>query len=459
MKYDNNAALAVSSILTNRFDQQKKCYVRTYGCQQNVSESEKISGMLLECGYVFCDDVEEADLIIFNTCAVRENAENRAFSNISNLKKLKQENPDLILVLAGCMVQQKSAARLIGEKYRFVDIAIGTAAINRLPQILLDFLTNKRQIVDIEQDNLIYENAPKKRQNSLKTYIPIMQGCDNFCTYCIVPHVKGREVSRESGEILSEVRDLVESGAKEITLLGQNVNSYGKNLEESVSFAQLLSKINDIDGDFLVRFMTSHPKDLSDELLEIMARCEKLAKHIHLPFQSGSDEILLKMNRGYTRQKYLEIVEKARKLMPDIQFTSDVIVGFPNETHEDFAQTLNLVKNIKFQSLYTFLYSKREGTKAAKIVDLTPEDDKKTWFKELLEMQDKISEEVLRSKIGKTFTALVEQKAKTNGHLTARTGENFVIDVKGEENLVGEFKKVTIIGATNKILKGEIVDE
>lgn len=459
MKYDNNAALAVSSIFINRFDRQMKAFVRTYGCQQNVSESEKISGMLLECGYIICDDVDEADFIIFNTCAVRENAENRAFSNISQLKKLKQKNPDLILVLAGCMVQQKSAAKLIGEKYKFVDIALGTAAINRLPQILLEFLMNRRQIIDIEQDNSIVENAPKMRYNALKAYVPIMQGCDNFCTYCIVPHVKGREVSRKSTEILAEVRDLISNGVREITLLGQNVNSYGKNLEENVSFAEILRKINEIDGDFIVRFMTSHPKDLSDELLETIADCEKLARHIHLPFQSGSNEILSKMNRGYSTAKYLKIIEKARELIPNVQFTSDVIVGFPNESYENFCGTIELIKTVKFQSLFTFLYSKREGTKAAEMTDLTAESDKKIWFKELLETQDKIGEEILHSQIGKEFRALIEGKAKSAGHLTARTSENFVVDVKGRENLVGEFRRVKIFGATNRLLKGEIINE
>jgi len=459
MIYDNNAALAVSSILTSRHNRTMKAFVRTYGCQQNVSESERISGMLLDMGYIICDDITEADFIIFNTCAVRENAENRAFANISQLKNLKKINPDLILVLAGCMVQQKSAAKLIREKYKFVDIAIGTAAINRLPQIMLDYLMNKRQIIDIEHDNVIVENAPKARHNAIRAYVPIMQGCDNFCTYCIVPHVKGREISRKSADILAEIEDLIINGVREITLLGQNVNSYGKNLEENVSFADLLRKINAINGDFIVRFMTSHPKDLSGKLLETIAECDKLAKHIHLPFQSGSDEILAKMNRGYTSAQYLKIVEKARGLIPGVQFTSDIIVGFPGETYENFKATLELVKTTRFQSLYTFLYSKREGTKAAEMPNLTPESDKKLWFGELLKLQSTIQEEILHAQIGREFKVLVEGKAKTSGHLTARTSENFVVDVVGDESLVGQTKTAKITGATNMILKGELINE
>lgn len=361
----------VSSLLEKRYKNQDKplaCVV-TYGCQQNVADSEHIKGMLEEMGYGFTEDRTQAKLVIFNTCAVREHAEDRVFGNVGALKKYKLENPDVVIALCGCMMQQKHIAEKIKKSFPFVDLVFGTHVVYKVPELIYDALTMRKRVFELpDVDGVIAEGIPVKRDNDRKAWIPIMYGCNNFCSYCVVPYVRGRERSREAADVIKEFKQLVDEGYKEITLLGQNVNSYGKDLEPKVTFAQLLRMLNDLDGDFRIRFMTSHPKDCTKELIETMAECDKVATHLHLPFQSGNNRVLRAMNRGYTREKYLELINYAKQLMGDeLSITSDIIVGFPGETYEEFLDTVSLVKEIKATSLFTFIYSPRVGTPAAKM--------------------------------------------------------------------------------------------
>ena len=361
----------VSSVISASYNEKPKACVVTYGCQQNVADSEKIKGMLELMGYDFTDNRLEAKLIIFNTCAVREHAEDRVFGNVGALKSYKRENHDVVIALCGCMMQQQHIADKIKKSFPFVDLVFGTHVVHKLPELLYRALTGKKRVFDItDTDGIIAEGIPVRRDNDAKAWLPIMYGCNNFCSYCIVPYVRGRERSRQVEDIVAEFKSLVEQGYKEITLLGQNVNSFGKDLEPRVTFANLLRMLNDIDGDFRIRFMTSHPKDCTKELIETMAQCDKVAEHLHLPFQSGSNRVLKAMNRHYTREQYLELIKYARKLMGDeLSITSDIIVGFPGETYEEFKETLSLVKEINATQLFTFIYSKREGTPAAKMDD------------------------------------------------------------------------------------------
>jgi tRNA-2-methylthio-N6-dimethylallyladenosine synthase len=370
---------------------QKLAVVKTYGCAQNVSDSEKIKGILSEIGYGFSEDIEEADIIIYNTCAIRENAEDKVFGKIGELKILKSENPNLIIGICGCMTQQEHITEKIKRSYPFVDIVLGTHLIHTLKEVIEKVEIKSEKIVDISNcDGEIIEHLPTFRDDKISASIPIMYGCNNFCTYCIVPFVRGRERSRSSGEILNEVKSLVNSGYKEITLLGQNVNSYGHNLDEDINFAKLLRMVNGVEGDFTIKFMTSHPKDATKELIDAIADCQKVSRHLHLPIQSGSDKILQLMNRKYTAEQYLEIVEYARKKIPNIELTSDIIVGFPSETFEDFLKTIEIIKKVKFNALFTFIFSKREGTKAAQMQDDVPYSEKSKWFSRLLAEQSKI---------------------------------------------------------------------
>ena len=354
----------VSSVILASYNEKPKACVVTYGCQQNVADSEKIKGMLELMGYDFTDNRLEAKLIIFNTCAVREHAEDRVFGNVGALKSYKRENHDVVIALCGCMMQQQHIADKIKKSFPFVDLVFGTHVVHKLPELLYRALTGKKRVFDItDTDGIIAEGIPVRRDNDAKAWLPIMYGCNNFCSYCIVPYVRGRERSRQVEDIVAEFKSLVEQGYKEITLLGQNVNSFGKDLEPRVTFANLLRMLNDIDGDFRIRFMTSHPKDCTKELIETMAQCDKVAEHLHLPFQSGSNRVLKAMNRHYTREQYLELIKYARKLMGDeLSITSDIIVGFPGETYEEFKETLSLVKEINATQLFTFIYSKRGHT-------------------------------------------------------------------------------------------------
>ena len=367
-------------------------FVHTYGCQQNVSDSERMMGMLLEMGYEFTDDRDEADFILFNTCAVRENAENTVFGNVGNIKKLKEQKRSLLIALAGCMVQQEHIQEKIKISYPYVGLVFGTHDIYRLPELLYGTLTSKKRIIYslTASDGVIAEGLPVYRKKAVSGNIPVMYGCNNFCSYCVVPYVRGRERSRLSAEIIKEARELLRRGFNEITLLGQNVNSYGKGLDEDVDFAELLKKLNDLPGDFTVKFMTSHPKDITDKLIDTIASCEKVSKHLHLPVQAGNDRVLKAMNRGYTKGGYLELAEKIRRKIPGVSLTSDIIVGFPGETYEEFQDTLDLIKKVRFDSLFTFIYSKRRGTPAERMDDPVTAEEKSRWFAELLRTQEKI---------------------------------------------------------------------
>ncbi|WP_130807078.1 tRNA (N6-isopentenyl adenosine(37)-C2)-methylthiotransferase MiaB [Senegalia massiliensis] len=439
---------------------QKKYLVVTWGCQMNEHDSEKIEGILESLGYISTSDKEEADLIIYNTCLVRENAELKVYGNLGELKRIKRENPNLIIGVCGCMMQKKGVRKVIKEKYSHVDIIFGTHNIHKLPELIEDHDQKMNMLVDVWNDSKeIIEDLPTKRKYDFKAFINIMYGCNNFCTYCIVPYTRGREKSREPKDILKEAKRLSEEGYKEITLLGQNVNSYGKNLEEKVSFAELLYMLNDVEGIERIRFMTSHPKDLSEELIDAMTKCDKVCNHLHLPFQSGSDRILKKMNRKYTKKQYLTLVDKIRKAIPDIALTTDIIVGFPGETEEDFEDTIEVVKHSKFDSAFTFLYSIREGTPAAKDKDQIPDDIKHTRFNRLLEVLKEISLERNQNLIGKEVKVLVEEISKNDStKLSGRTDTNKLIHFEGNESLIGSVVNVKVNTAKTWTLEGEIIE-
>lgn len=452
----------VRSVISKRYDPAPLACVVTYGCQQNVADSEKIKGMLHEMGYGFTEERTKAQLILFNTCAVRERAEDRVFGNVGALKKYKHEHPGVVIACCGCMMQQQHIAEKIKKSFPFVDLVFGTHVIHQLPGLLYKTLTGKKRVFEIpDMDGVIAEGVPVLRDEEKRAWLPIMYGCNNFCTYCIVPYVRGRERSRDPQDILKEARELVQNGCKEITLLGQNVNSYGKNLEPKVTFAQLLRMINDIDGDFRIRFMTSHPKDCTRELLETMAQCDKVAKHLHLPFQSGNDRVLKAMNRNYTREKYLSLIRYAKELMGDaLSITSDIIVGFPGETYEEFQDTLSLIEEVGFTSLFTFIYSPRNGTPAARMPDPVPAEEKGRWLRELLAVQEKISAENMKKYAGKTFKCFVYGKGKLGEHsLEARTDGNLIVEFDGDESLIGSFKNITVTEPLTYVLKGRLAEE
>ena len=430
-------------------------YVRTYGCQQNVADSERMKGLLAQMGFGFTETPEQADFILFNTCAVREHAEDRVFGNVGALKALKRRKPHLLIALCGCMVQQEHIAEKIYKSYPFVGLVFGTHVQHRLPELMAGVLLRKRRKVEIPScDGVIAEGIPTVRDGGFKAFVSIMYGCNNFCTYCIVPYVRGRERSRDPETILAEVRELAEQGYKEITLLGQNVNSYGKGEAHGVTFPGLLRRINAIPGDFVIRFMTSHPKDATKELFDTIAECEKVSRHFHLPFQSGSNRVLKEMNRRYTREQYLDLIAYARRVVPGITFTSDVIVGFPGEQREDFEQTLSLIREVGFASLFTFIFSPREGTPAATMEDPVPAETKSAWFSEMTALQEEISAERLKAVVGTTQRALLE--AEAGGFLEARLADNSIVRVQGDPARVGEFITVRITGARSYILTGEI---
>lgn len=451
----------VRALLEELYPVPPLAYVHSYGCQGNVSDGEKLKGMLADMGYGFCDQAEQADLVLFNTCAIRENAEDRIFGNVGALKRWKAQSPKHKLLLCGCMMQQPHIVEKLKQSYPYVDLIFGTHVIHQLPELLLSVLQqHKRVFYTPESDGVIAEGLPIRRDGTLKAWVPIMYGCNNFCTYCIVPYVKGRERSRQPEAILAEVRQLVEQGYKEITLLGQNVNSYGKTLEHPISFAQLLTQIDAIPGDFRIRFMTSHPKDATKELFDVMAKSQKICHHLHLPVQCGSDRILQAMNRRYTVEQYLGLIDYARSVMPDISFTTDIIVGFPGETLEDFQGTMELLKKVRYDSLFSFIYSKRVGTKAASMPDDTPHSVKSDRLQQLLALQRTIGEEVLSEYVGKTLRILVDGAGKSGeGYLTGRTDQFLIVDFPGDSALIGQFVTVKITKALNWALLGELVSE
>ncbi|APH19485.1 tRNA (N6-isopentenyl adenosine(37)-C2)-methylthiotransferase MiaB [Clostridium botulinum] len=432
-------------------------FIETWGCQMNEEDSEKLSGMLKKEGYIRTEERENADVIIFNTCCVRENAELKVYGNLGILKGLKSKNPNLIIAVTGCMMQQKGMAETIKKKFPFVDIIIGTHNLHNFPNYLNEVKKKDTSVLKIqEKEDSIIENMPIDRKNSMKAFVTIMYGCNNFCTYCIVPYVRGRERSRTPENIETEIKKLISEGYKEITLLGQNVNSYGKDLEPNVTFAELLKRVNNIEGLERVRFMTSHPKDLTDDVIEAIAKCDKLCEQIHLPVQSGSSEILKKMNRHYDREKYLDVVSKIKKLIPNVALSTDIIVGFPGETEKDFEETLSLVKEVEYDSAFTFLYSIRKGTPAAKFEDQVPEDVKHKRFNRLVEVVNEISAKKNKAYEGKIEEVLVEGTSKNDENkLMGRTRTGKLVNFIGDKDSIGKLVNVKIIKANSFSLTGE----
>ena len=432
-----------------------KAYVETYGCQQNEADSERIRGMLAQGGYQICDQAEGADVVVVNTCAIREHAEQRVFGNLGELTHTKRRHPGQKIFLCGCMAGQESVSTRIKMSYPHVDGVFSTHHLWQFPEILYKVLsTGKRQFYVADEAGSIAEGLPVVRSNALKSWVSIMYGCNNFCTYCIVPYVRGRERSRQPEDILAECRELVDAGCKEITLLGQNVNSYGKDLDCGMDFADLLAAIAQIPGDFLVRFMTSHPRDASEKLFDTMAKHDKIAKQLHLPFQSGSSRVLKAMNRHYDRETYLRKVNYAKSVMPDLVLTSDVIVGFPGETEEEFEQTISLIQEVRYDSLFTFIFSPRGGTPAASMDDPTPKAEKSRRFDRLCAVQNQISEEIHASYVNKTYRCLVDGKDKDL--LTARTEGGRLVRFAGCEELIGTYQTITITGSNTWSLTGEL---
>ncbi len=432
--------------------------VVTYGCQQNEADSERIAGMLSESGYEIVKDTSLADVIIVNTCAVREHAEERAFSITGGYKHLKEARPWLKIGMCGCMASKADTSEKIKKSYPYIDFVFGTEKLSYLPEILYRSIdSGKRLFVPNNGDIEIAEGLPVVRESDFRAWVSIMYGCNNFCTYCIVPYVRGRERSRRPEKIIEEVEELAKSGCREITLLGQNVNSYGKEFSDECNFADLLSRICKIDGDFIVRFMTSHPKDASKELIDVMAENPKIAKHFHLPVQSGSDRILKEMNRHYDRETYLSLVEYMRERMPDIAISTDIIVGFPGETEEDFLDTLDLMRKVKYDMIFSFIYSPRTGTPAAKMEQV---DDKikSERMERLLKLQNELLAEKNLSYVGKTMRVLVEGRSKTNTEkMSARTEGNRIVLFDGDDSLTGNFAYIRITKSAPFALFGEIV--
>lgn len=437
-----------------------KAHVHTFGCQQNVSDGEKIKGMLALMGYGFSDTPEGADIVIFNTCAVRENAEDRVFGNLGALKHEKARNPEMLIGVCGCMVQQEHIADRIKKSFPHVELVFGTNALHTLPKLIYEQLTSekrRRTFFIPEGDGVIAEGVPIRRESPLKASIPIMYGCNNFCSYCIVPFVRGRERSRKASDIIGEAKTAIENGARELLLLGQNVNSYGKEL--GTSFSELLREINSLDGEFRICYMSSHPKDFFTELTDTIAGCEKVTRHFHLPVQSGSDRILNLMNRRYTREDYFSIVDHIREKVPDAALTSDIIVGFPGETYDDFKETLSLIERVRFDSLFTFIYSPRKGTKAAEMPDPFSAEEKGEWFKELLELQGRLGENAYNRYVGQTLRVLCEGGGRTDpALLTGKTPQDVIVDFEGDSSLVGKFVNVKIEKALNWALIGSVVN-
>lgn len=461
-----DCCMKIKNLYSDFYKKEKPLvFIKTYGCQQNVSDSEKYAGMLEKMGFKITQNKDIADAILFNTCAIRENAENKAFGNLGWIKNIKDNNPNLFVILCGCMTEQPLVIEKIKNKYSFVDLVFGTHSIYKFPELFYKTLLNRSQnakkhsgIYISEKIDSIAENIPMKRDNPLKAFVSIMYGCNNFCSYCIVPYVRGRERSRSPSEVIKEFKNLVEAGYKDITLLGQNVNSYGKGLDENIDFADLLKKLDKIPGDYRIRFMTSHPKDASMKLFDTIAESKHIVHHIHLPVQCGSNRILKEMNRKYTKEDYYQIINYARSKIPDITFTSDIIVGFPGETYEEFLETLALIKKVKFSSLFTFIYSKREGTKAAKIEDNISKEEKTKWLLELLDVQKEISENLCKSMVGSEERVLAESYDEKRKAVLCRTDGNLLVEVnKEDKSIIGSFINVKIIDFRTETLIGKII--
>ena len=432
--------------------------VDTYGCQQNEADSEKLRGYLAEMGCGFTSNEFEADIIVINTCAVREHAEMRVLGNVGALNHSKKAKPGQIIAVCGCMVQQEHMAQKLKMSYSVVDLVFGPHELWRFPELLEQVMTRHKRVFATEKDDgAVAEGIPLRRDGSVKAWLSIMYGCNNFCTYCIVPYVRGRERSRLPEDIVREARELVAAGYKDITLLGQNVNSYGRDLGAGVDFADLIRMVNDIPGDFVIRFMTSHPKDATEKLFRTMAECEKCAHQLHLPVQSGSDRILRAMNRNYTREKYIAQAELAKSYMPDLVLTTDIIVGFPGETDEDFEDTISLVEKVRYDAMFTFIYSKRKGTPAAEMPDPYSREDKQRHFDRLMDVSNRISGEKHREYEGKVVRVLVDgETGRDEYNLSSRTNGGRLVHLRGDSGLIGQFISVRIASSNTWALYGEI---
>ena len=500
----NNIA---ADLVKQAYDTPPLAFVHSYGCQQNVNDGERIKGVLVDIGYGLCDKPEDADLILFNTCAVREHAEQRVFGNVGALKGLKEKKPGLIIGLCGCMANQKHVVEKLRQSYPYVDLVFGVDGIDTLPQLIAQKLQKhkrvlldpaqrpviveklrqsypyvdlvfgvdgidrlpamlaqrisrgKRYLENPEERNAVVEEMPIRRDSGFRGWLPIMYGCDNFCTYCIVPYVRGRERSREPAAILAEFKELIAQGYKEITLLGQNVNSYGKGLAEKIDFSDLLNLLCTVPGNYQIRFMTSHPKDASRKLIDTIAAQEHLCKHIHLPVQSGSDRLLKEMNRHYTVAQYMDLVDYAREKIPGVTFSSDIIVGFPGETEEDFQATLDLVRKVGYMQLFTFIYSKRTGTPAAKFDDPTTHAEKAARMERLLKTQDEFAFAATAAMAGQTVRVLVEAAGRTAGTVNGRLDNNLVVEFQASESLIGQWANVHLTGSRAALLVGELVQD
>ena len=431
---------------------------QTFGCQMNARDSEKIKGILETVGYEITES-EKADFIVYNTCTVRENANLKVYGHLGLMGHEKKNNPDMMIALCGCMMQEPQVVEKIKKSYRFVNLVFGTHNLYKFAELVYTSMISDRMIIDVWKDtDKIVEDLPCDRKYFFKSGVNIMFGCNNFCSYCIVPYVRGRERSREPEEIIKEIRSLVADGVVEVMLLGQNVNSYGKNLKNPMSFAKLLEEVEKIEGLERIRFMTSHPKDLSDELIEVMAKSKKICQHLHLPLQSGSSRILKIMNRKYTKEHYLELVEKLRKAMPDISLTTDIIVGFPGETEEDFQETLDVVRKVRYDSAFTFIYSKRTGTPAAVMENQVPEDVVKDRFDRLLKEVQEIAKETSSRYTGQVVEVLAEEKNhQEEGYLTGRLSNNLLVHFKGDESLIGKLVSVHLTESRGFYYMGELV--
>ncbi|NOW04116.1 tRNA (N6-isopentenyl adenosine(37)-C2)-methylthiotransferase MiaB [Clostridium beijerinckii] len=439
-------------------DEKKLFFIQTYGCQMNEEDSEKLSGMLKRMGYENTENRDEASIIIFNTCCVRENAENKVFGNLGALKKQKEKNPDLVIGICGCMMQQKGMADDILKRFPYVNIIFGTHNSYKFPEYLNRVKTEGVQIKEIiDKETEIVEGIPIDRKSDIKGFVTIMYGCNNFCTYCIVPYVRGRERSRKPEDIVNEIKDMVTRGYKEVTLLGQNVNSYGKGLEENITFADLLRKVNEIEGLERIRFMTSHPKDLTLDVVYAIRDCDKVCEQIHLPVQSGSDRILKEMNRHYTKEQYITLAKKIRAEIPDVTFSTDIIVGFPGETEEDFNETLELAKEVRYDAAFTFIYSRRNHTPADKMENQIPDEIKHERFNRLVEIVNSGIAKGNKDAEGKTYEVLVEGYSKNDeSKLTGRTRNGRLVNFEGGEDLIGKLVNVKIVKANSFSLIGEV---
>lgn len=433
--------------------------VDTFGCQQNVADGQKLMGMLESCGFTFTQDPGEADLVILNTCAVREHAEDRVFGNLGALTHTKKENPEQVIALCGCMAQESRVSERIKRSYPHVNLVFGPHALWKFPELLWQVYESRKRVFSVDDEHgTIAEGIPVVREKGVKAWVSIMYGCNNFCSYCIVPYVRGRERSRDPQCVLQEVRELVAAGYKDITLLGQNVNSYGNDLDLGYDFADLLADIDRIPGEYLIRFMSSHPKDATKKLFDTMARCPHVAKQLHLPFQSGNDRVLKEMNRRYTRAQYLELVNYAKSVMPGLVLTSDVIIGFPGETEAEAMDTVSLVEEVGFDALFTFIYSPRPGTRAAEMPDPASRQEKQKWFDKLLEVQNGMSAALHAGYIGKTVRVLVDGESDdADFPLASRTEGNRLVRLKGDKGLIGQFIDVKVTDSNTWALYGEPV--